>query len=134
MLDIKEAKCSVKILYEEEYRALTNTSCEAQWLLFLLRDFCMSHIQSIILFCDNKSAIDIVSNPIFHERTNHIEMDCHLVRDKLQTKIIHMMLIKSANQITDLFTKSLHGGPIKIYFSFDEKVVYEFNKNIYFFF
>ncbi|XP_058732675.1 uncharacterized mitochondrial protein AtMg00810-like [Vicia villosa] len=96
---------------EAEYRALANTTCEAQWLLFLLHDFRIPHPSPVTLYCDNQSAIQIANCPIFHERTKHIEMDCHLVRDKIQDHTVHLMPINSANQVANVFTKYLHLGP-----------------------
>ncbi|XP_004515732.1 uncharacterized protein [Cicer arietinum] len=96
---------------EAEYRALAQATCEAQWLLFLLCDLHIIHPKPVVIYCDNKSALHIASNPIFHEQTKHIEMDCHVVRDKIQAGILHLMPISIADQTTDLFTKALHPFP-----------------------
>jgi hypothetical protein len=96
---------------EAEYRALAQATCEAQWLKYLLQDFNIPHPKPIVLYCDNKSALHIAANPVFHERTKHIELDCHVVREKLQTGLIHLLPVSSKEQVADILTKSLHPGP-----------------------
>ncbi|PNY16454.1 flavonol sulfotransferase-like protein [Trifolium pratense] len=96
---------------EAEYRALAQATCEAQWLKYLLNDFHISHSSPIVLYCDNRSALHIAANPVFHERTKHIELDCHVVREKLLAGLIHLLPVSSKEQVADILTKSLHPGP-----------------------
>jgi hypothetical protein len=92
---------------EAEYRALASTTCELQWILYLLRDLHVSCTKLPVLYCDNQSAIHIASNPVFHERTKHLEIDCHLIRDKLHHGILKLLPVTSQDQVADFFTKAL---------------------------
>lgn len=69
---------------EAEYRAMAQAASELQWLRFLLADFGLNIDTPSILYCDNKAALHIAANPVFHERTKHIEIDCHFIREKIQ--------------------------------------------------
>jgi len=68
---------------EAEYRTLAFTASELVWLTQLLSYFHVNSVAPAILLCDNQTTIHIANNPVFHERTKHIELDCHFVRNKL---------------------------------------------------
>jgi hypothetical protein len=68
---------------EVEYRALADTTSELLWLRWLLQDLGVSTSYATPNYCDNRSAIQIARNDVFHKRTKHIEIDCHLVRHHL---------------------------------------------------
>ncbi|PNX61631.1 gag-pol polyprotein, partial [Trifolium pratense] len=91
---------------EAEYRAMTSTTTEIVWLRWLLSDMSVALYEPTLMYCDNKSAIQIVHNSIFHERTKHIEIDCHFTRHHLQHGTITLPFISSSLQIVDLFTKT----------------------------
>jgi len=68
---------------EAEYRALATLCCEVIWLQSLLRELKIAVRSPAAVFCDNQAAIYIAQNPMFHERTKDIELDCHFVRDRV---------------------------------------------------
>ncbi|XP_057453144.1 secreted RxLR effector protein 161-like [Lotus japonicus] len=102
---------------EAEYRAMAATVCEIQWLNYLLHDLEVSHSTSVSMYCDNRSVMHIAHNPSYHERTKHIELDCHIVRKKLQQGLIHLLPVSSSLQIADILTKPLAPAPFHSIYS-----------------
>lgn len=92
---------------EAEYRALASVSSELTWIVQLLANLHINVQLPSLVYCDNQAAISIASNPTFHERTKHIEFDCHFVRDLITRGLLKLLPIRSSFQSADMFTKAL---------------------------
>ena len=92
---------------EAEYRAMASASSETTWLVSLLTELGVTNLKPVTLYCDNQSAIHIGNNPVFHERTKHIEIDCHFTREKVLEGLIQLTYTPSTEQLADIMTKAL---------------------------
>ncbi|RVW20849.1 Retrovirus-related Pol polyprotein from transposon RE1 [Vitis vinifera] len=92
---------------EDKYRAMAHTTCELIWLKALLEDFSITYTDPFPMHCDNQATIHIASNPVFHEWTKHIEVDCYFVRNVVTSKKICTPFTPSKDQVADMFTKAL---------------------------
>lgn len=78
---------------EAEYRALSSAASEITWLVRLLTELGVPNLAPVTLFCDNQSAIHLAHNPVQHERTKHISIDCHFTREKVLEGLLHLTYI-----------------------------------------
>ncbi|GKA57907.1 ribonuclease H-like domain-containing protein [Tanacetum coccineum] len=92
---------------EAEYRALASVTSEVIWILKFLKDLQIENFLPVSLHCDSNSAIKIAANPVFHERTKHLEIDLHFVREKILKGVVKTVKVDSTNQIEDILTKGL---------------------------
>ncbi|XP_022861027.1 uncharacterized protein LOC111381471 [Olea europaea var. sylvestris] len=97
---------------EAEYRAMASTTKEIVWLRWLLADMRVFLSHPTPMYCDNQSSIQIAHNSIFHERTKHIEIDCHLTRHHLKHDTIILLFVSFSLQFADFFYQ------VAFYFSF----------------
>lgn len=64
---------------EDDYRAMAGTCCELTGLQYMFADLHIPISRPVILHCDNQASLHVAANPVFQERTRHIEMDCHFI-------------------------------------------------------
>ncbi|XP_076901307.1 uncharacterized protein LOC143555679 [Bidens hawaiensis] len=92
---------------EAEYGAMASTVNGVLWVRWLLKHLDVPQIDPTQLFCDNIVVKHIANNPVFHECTKHIEMDCYFVRERVESKDIEQLHLDSKEHIVGLFTKAL---------------------------
>ncbi|KAG7583985.1 Retrotransposon Copia-like N-terminal [Arabidopsis suecica] len=90
---------------ESEYRAMAMESKEIAWLVKLLAEFQVPQSKPVPLFCDSTAAIHIANNAVFHERTKHVENDCHITRDRIEQGMLKTLHVVTTDQIADVLTK-----------------------------
>ncbi|CAO2834550.1 unnamed protein product [Amaranthus hypochondriacus] len=92
---------------EAEYRAMSAAASEITWIVRLLEDLGIHNIKPVTLHCDNQSALHIAHNPVLHDRTKHIEVDCHFTREKVMEGLIQLTYLPTSSQLADVLTKIL---------------------------
>jgi len=92
---------------EVEYRAMAVATSDLIWIRTFLAALGIFHLQPVKVFCDRQAALHIAKNLVFHERTKHIEIDCHFVREKFVSGLLTFGHISSQHQPADILTKAL---------------------------
>ncbi|XP_019091076.1 PREDICTED: uncharacterized protein LOC109128689 [Camelina sativa] len=96
---------------EAEYLSMAQTTKELLWFRQILQDLRITPVSQAKLFCDNKSALHIANNDVFHERIKHVEIDCYTTHDQVKNDFLKLFHLSSENQLADILTKPLHRGP-----------------------
>ena len=92
---------------EAEYRAVANGVAEATWLRQLLLEFQAPPSRCTLVYCDNISAVYLSNNPVQHQRTKHVEIDLHFVRERVAIGQVRVLHIPTTSQFADVFMKGL---------------------------
>ena len=91
---------------EAEYVALADTVSELMWMLMALKELGVTVDGDVSVFIDNQAAQAMATNPVNHERTKHIDIAYHFVREVVQAGVVKLFYISTKNNISDLLTKS----------------------------
>jgi hypothetical protein len=92
---------------EAEYRAVANGVAEASWLRQLLHELHSPLQRATLVYCDNVSAVYLSTNPVQHQRTKHVEIDLHFVRERVAAGDVRVLSVPTTLQFADIFTKGL---------------------------
>ncbi|KAJ1262218.1 hypothetical protein BS78_09G090000 [Paspalum vaginatum] len=93
--------------WEAEYIAGAAATCHGVWLRRLLKEIIGQAVAAPILGIDNKSAIELAKNPVFHNRSKHIDIKFHFIRDCVERKLVILEQVGTDQQLADVFTKPL---------------------------
>ncbi|GJY98614.1 ribonuclease H-like domain-containing protein [Tanacetum coccineum] len=90
---------------EAENRGVANVVAETAWIRNLLRELHSPLLTATLVYCDNVSAVYMSANPVQHQRTKHIEIDIHFVRDMVKAGHVRILYVPSRFQYADIFIK-----------------------------
>jgi hypothetical protein len=80
---------------EEEYIATCSASCEAIWLRKLLTGPFDLEMEETTILCDNQSSIKMTENHVFHDKSKHIKIRYHYIRDMVQRGAIKLQYVST---------------------------------------
>ncbi|GKC58730.1 hypothetical protein Tco_1086328, partial [Tanacetum coccineum] len=98
--------CTEISIVEAEYVSLSACCAQVIWMRSQLLDYGYKYSQ-IPMYCDSKSAIAILCNPVHHSKIKHIDIRCHFIKEHVEKGIVEIYFVGTEYQLTDLFTKAL---------------------------
>ncbi|KAK2389918.1 putative mitochondrial protein [Trifolium repens] len=102
----KKQNCVALSTAEAEYIAVGSSCSQLVWMKQMLKEYDVEQ-DALTLYCDNMSAINISKNPIQHNKTKHIDIRHHFIRDLVENKIVTLEHVGTKEQVADIFTKAL---------------------------
>jgi len=102
----KKQNCVSLSTVEAEYIAASSSCSQLVWMKQMLKEYNVEQ-DVLTLYCDNLSAINISKNPIQHNKTKHIDIWHHFIRDLVQEKVVTLEHVDTEEQLADIFTKAL---------------------------
>ena len=106
-MEEQETKVVAMFSAEAEFRGVAKGITEVLWLRKLLTELGFTLTRSCELYCDNQAAINILENPVQHDRTKHVEVNRHFIKEKLEAHVINLPHVKSKDQLADILTKAV---------------------------
>ena len=92
---------------ESEYISITLAAQEAKFLRQLFADMQNFKYDIVTLYVDNQGAIALAKNPMYHQRSKHIDIKYHFIRSEIEKKVIELKYVPSEQNLADIFTKAL---------------------------
>jgi hypothetical protein len=101
----KKQSVVVRSMIEVEYKAMTLRVVEMLRMKRLLKDLKVNHEAKMKVWCDSKSTINIVSNPMQHDKTMYVEIDRFFIKEKLESELLELSHVVMENQVADRLIK-----------------------------
>ena len=105
---------------EAEYTALTFAIQEGKFISQIFADLTNSDRNMFSLYVDNQAAINLGNNPIYHQRSKHIDVKYHYIRHEIRDKNVKLIYVPSNENIADIFTKPVNGIKLKTFNIFSD--------------
>lgn len=106
----KKQKVVARSSAEAKFRGMVHEICELLWIRRILKDLDIELKTPMNLYCDNEAAVKIANNPVQHDRTKHVEIDRHFIKDHLEKKTVELPHVTSKEQLADMLTKVVCGN------------------------
>ena len=103
----KKQKVVVLSSVEAKFRGIRSGLTEILWLRRLMKELNLEPQKTCRLLCDNKAAISISENSVQHDRTKHVEIDRHFIKQNLEEKIVEIPYVRSEDKLADILTKAV---------------------------
>jgi hypothetical protein len=108
--DARKQKTVALSSTEAEYMGLAEATKEASYLRSFLIELGLDNLSSVVVYEDNLGALKLAANPTFHNRSKHIDIKYHFIRDAVKEKILSLSHVSSAEMVVDDLTKGLPGS------------------------
>ena len=113
IVNCEERKGRIPNFYYIHKKLTTTLHIGLIYIYMLMGPLQFGKDEQMKLICNNQAVLHIASNLVFHEKTKHIEVDCHFIREKIESGCVTTSFVNSNDQLADIFTKSLRGPRIK---------------------
>jgi ATP sulfurylase len=98
---------------EAEFRSMALGIYELLWMKIILEDLRIKWDEPMKLYCDKKSVIAIAHNPVQHDKTKHVEVDRHFIKEKLESGLICTSYVPTGEQLVDILIKGVQNHVFK---------------------
>ena len=89
----RKQSCVALSTTEEKYVTSCSASCEVVWLRMLLSNLFDLQLDATCIYCDNHSCVKLSENPVFHDKSKHIEIKYHYIRDMVQRGAVKLQYV-----------------------------------------